>query len=251
MFGSTTDAVVFVGVGLVGPEVSTGQRGAAQLGRVGVVEAAVAGRPDVAAEGAPGQLVLRPVVVPSEGRRDLELAVAEGIVGEAQPGSDLLAPAEMDADLLDVGAETRDVLALRADAEIECQAARDLPAILYEHAPDVGPGLALGAEVVDRVVAVGPPALLPGGIADEGLVPENRDVAVVGVGQLHVVRGSPVADAGLEVVRAGGREDLGQLQIQELAGRDVVIVDRGSWEVAEPGRMLELGRNARESRGSS
>ena len=66
------DAVILVGVRLAVPQVAAGQVGAAQLRRdPGSSRLTIARRPDVAAEGAARQLVLRPVVVATVRAGDL------------------------------------------------------------------------------------------------------------------------------------------------------------------------------------
>ncbi len=92
-----------------------------QAGDVERIERSVVDVPEVAAERAARDLVPRPVVVAAPAGERLHAPVAAHVVGRAEPRRDLVAEAELDRVLRDVGAERRDLLVLGADPEVQRQ----------------------------------------------------------------------------------------------------------------------------------
>ncbi len=140
---------------------------------VGRVERAVLDVPDVAAEPAARQLVLRPVVVAAPAAEQLHAAVAAHVVADAQARRDLVAEAEANGVRRDVGAEGRNRLALGAEAHVDRQPV-ERPLILHVQRVDVRRRRAARAEVVHLVVAVRAAIRDPRRVAREGLVPPHE-----------------------------------------------------------------------------
>src|SRR6185295_18718941 len=90
--------------------------------------------PEIAAEGAAGQLVFERVVEEAEAAAHLPLAVALQVPGEAGAGSDLVAPAEGDGvghlGAVDLRLEGRQELVLDAHAQVEGQPPSGPPRVL-------------------------------------------------------------------------------------------------------------------------
>ena len=84
-----------------------------------IVERADVGLPDVSAERAARELVLRPVIVAAIAAEHLHTAVAKHVVRRSEPRRDLLAPAELDGDV--PLSEGRDLFVLDAHAKVQRQ----------------------------------------------------------------------------------------------------------------------------------
>src|SRR4030095_16903493 len=118
-------------------EVLAGHVVQVQAADVERIERAVVDVPQIAAERSARDLILRPVVVAPPASERLHSAVAAYVIGRSEPRRELVGKAELERILGDVGPEGRDVLLLRAGAEITRQTRADGPRVLDIEVLDV------------------------------------------------------------------------------------------------------------------
>ena len=101
------------------PEIAPRHVAQIEAGDIERVERAVVGVPEVAAKRPACDLVLRPVVVPAPARKRLHASVTAHVIRGAETWRQLVAEAELEGVFGDVRPEGRNLLVLRADAEIQ------------------------------------------------------------------------------------------------------------------------------------
>ena len=223
------------------PQVGSGHVAQVEAADVERVEAAVVDQPRVAAERAARQLVLRPVVVAAPAAEELQPAVAAHVVARAEARRDLVADAELDRVLEDLGLERRDRLVLGPQAEVQREPVADRPLVLHVERVDVGAGRAAHAAIVDLVVAVGAaPAVAR---EREAAVPEDVHVAA-GIRLVGVVDRVLVAEAALERVVAPEAEAVVVVDVDEAALGRVVVHDQRARRVLRADRPLDARGHA-------